>query len=250
MNSRRAKPTKSWTPVTHAAWLTDALAPDRELRDVGGGVLSALDPHEECSPYDRRAATYDRLIGSRLYNRLIWGASPAAYTAFAAESIASSDGPLLDVGCGTAIFTAQTYRSTARPLVLLDRSLGMLRRAVRRLEGHHTKQIAFVQADLFALPFQPGSFTTVACHGLPHLFDDPGRVLGRLRSQLATGGSLYASSLVAQTTVGSAMLRVLHRVGETAEPRQEHELAALANSALGDEVRTSRQGCMAFLRLP
>ena len=31
-----------------------------------------------------------------------------------------------------------------------------------------------VQADLFDLPFRPGAFATVACHGLVHLFAEKG----------------------------------------------------------------------------
>lgn len=49
----------------------------------------------------------------------------------------------------------------------------------------------------------------MACHGLLHLFADPDQVLRVLRSQLAPGGSLYATSLVAETRIGtgSASLR-------------------------------------------
>ncbi len=54
--------------------------------------------------YDRHAVMYDRVIGSPLYNRLIWRTRTADHTAFAAEAVAAGDG-LLDAGCGTAIFT-------------------------------------------------------------------------------------------------------------------------------------------------
>lgn len=46
---------------------------------------------------------------------------PASYTDFAAEAVADSDGPVLDVGCRTAVFTADCYRSTDRPVILVDR---------------------------------------------------------------------------------------------------------------------------------
>lgn len=200
------------------------------------------------SIYDRHARTYDRLIGNRFYNRLVWRASPASYTAFAAEAVADSDGPMLDVGCGTAVFTAGCYRSTERPVILVDRSGGMLDRAAKRLAGAAPDRLALVQADLFNLPFRPGAFATVACYGLLHLFDDPGQVLRVLRSQLAPGGSLYATSLVAETRIGTHVLRLLHRSGETAAPRRENDLAALARATLGDAVELRREGSMAFLR--
>ena len=39
------------------------------------------------------------------------GLNPAAYRAFAAEAVATGSGPLLDAGCGTAVFTADAYRA-------------------------------------------------------------------------------------------------------------------------------------------
>ena len=87
--------------------------------------------------------------------------------------------------------------------MLVDRSLGMLARAAQRLGGPHPAPVALVQADLFDLPFLPGQFTSVACHGLLHLFDDLAAVLRVLSGQVAAGGSLYVTSLVAETAIGS-----------------------------------------------
>ncbi len=230
-----------------AAWIEDFVQPGRELRNAGNGLLSALGPDSPGSPYDRRAAIYDRLVGNRLYNRLVWGSRPASYAAFAATAVADSDGPLLDVGCGSAVFTAGAYRSTGRALILVDRSLGMLARAAERLRGHDLARVAFVQADLFDLPFQPGSFTTVACHGLLHLFDNPAEVIRTLRAQVAPAGSLYATSLVAETAIGSRVLALLHRAGEVAIPRRERELAAVAEAGLGAITEVRREGCMVFV---
>jgi hypothetical protein len=81
-------------------------APGVTMRSVRGEVLSVLSTGDEGARYDRRAATYDRLIGNPVYNRLAWGTSPGHYASFAAEAPASGSGPLLDAGCGTATFTA------------------------------------------------------------------------------------------------------------------------------------------------
>ncbi len=120
-----------------ATWIDDLVRPGRRLVDAGDGLLSALDPGERDAPYDRHAALYDRVVGNGLYNRLLWGASTASYAAFAATAVAAARGPLLDVGCGSVVFTAAGYRTAGRPLVLVDRSLGMLARAAQRLGGHH-----------------------------------------------------------------------------------------------------------------
>lgn len=227
-------------------WIDNLLQPGRELRSTGDELLCALGPDDRGSPYNRRqAAMYDRVVGSGLHNRLLWGVSPKSYGTFAQAALVAGQGPLLDVGCGSAVFTAAAYRTTERPLVLVDRSLGMLARAAQRLLGR--AEVVFVQADLFDLPFLPGQFTTVACHGLLHLFDDVDQVLLALRAQVAPGGSLYVTSLVAETVIGSRGLGLLHRAGEAAVPRRQADLVIAAHATLGDAIQIRREGSMLFL---
>ncbi len=221
------------------------LAPGRTLRRARRQVVSALPIVDEGARYDRRAAMYDRLIGSPVYNRLAWGTSPAQYAAFAAEAVATGSGPLLDVGCGTAIFTAAAYRGARRPLVLIDRSLDMLDRAAERL-AHPSA--AFVQADLFDLPFAHRRFATVACFGVLHVLDDPCAALTALRDQLAPGGLLFASMLVADRAVGRVYLSALHRAGEVGPPRHAEHLTDAARAVFGAAADIRRTGSMAWLR--
>jgi ubiquinone/menaquinone biosynthesis C-methylase UbiE len=196
--------------------------------------------------YDRHARLYDRLIGNRLYNRLIWGVDVRHYAAFAAEAVASGDGPMLDAGCGTAVFTAGAYRTATRPLTLVDRSAGMLDRARQRL-GDATAEL--VQGDLFALPFPPGGFETVGCFAMLHVLADPWAGLIALRPQLAPGGRLFVSMLVADGGgVSRAYLRALHRRGEVGPPRTSDELHAAAVPLFGEDLSVQRIGAMAFLR--
>jgi SAM-dependent methyltransferase len=225
------------------------LQPGRKLRAMSDGLLSALPPGARGSSYDGRAAMYDRLVSNRIYDRLVWGSSPADYAAFAATAAAAADGPLLDAGCGTAVFTATAYRDTERPIVLVDRSIGMLTRAAKRLRAGDgdPARITFVQADLFDLPFLPGAFSTVACFGVLHVVEDIADALCSLRGQLSAGGSLYATSLVAGTAYSRSALRLLHRLGEAASPRTESELVAVAHRALGETVRIRHDGSMAYL---
>lgn len=221
------------------------LAPDRPLRPAGPRVLSALAPQDAGAPYDRHAAIYDRLIGSPSYNRVIWGTSPARYTAFAAEAIAAGDGPFLDAGCGTLVFSAPAYGAATRPLVLADRSVGMLERAALRLGP---APAALVQADLYDLPFAPRGFSTVACFGALHVLPDPWGALAALREHVAPGGRLFASMLVTDRAIGRRYLRVLERAGEVGPPRSAGELADAARTALGPSASVRRVGSMAYLR--
>jgi SAM-dependent methyltransferase len=199
------------------------------------------------APYDRHAAVYDRLVGARLYNRLVWGVRVDDYAAFAAEAVASGDGPLLDAGCGTAVFSASAYRDATRPLVLVDRSNAMLARARDRIG--RDDGIWLLQGDLLALPFAEGAFATVACHAVLHVLDDPWTALEALAAQVAPGGGLFASMLVADGRgLSPRYLKLLHARGEAGPPRTSAELAAAARARLGAAARVERSGAMAYLR--
>ncbi len=100
----------------------------------------------------------------------MWGGSIAAYREFASEALASGTGPMLDAGGGSAVFSAGVCRRASRPLVLIDRSVGMLASASGRLEG---PPAALVHADLSDLPFAPGSVTTVDCFTMLNVLEDP-----------------------------------------------------------------------------
>jgi SAM-dependent methyltransferase len=201
---------------------------------------------EAGAPYDRRAVVYDRLVRSRLYNRIAWGSSPDEYARFAERALASSRGPVLEAAVGSAAATAALHRRSGRPTVLVDLSRAMLERAARRLAWDADAvpaRIRLVQADVTALPFAGGRFTTVLALGAAHLFEDVDDLVAPLRAQAAPdGGRVFVSSLVAETGRGRRCLEMLHRAGEVAGPRTAEEL----HTALGqpDDFRVS--GCMAF----
>ncbi len=204
-----------------------------------------LDPGDEGAPYDGKAAVYDRLVRSRLYNRLMWAASPRDYEAFARRALADGEGPLLDVAGGSAAATATLYAAATRDIVLVDRSRAMLERAGARIAaaapGGVVPAVRFVQADALALPLPPHGFETALCMGFAHIVDRPAELLGALRRQVRPGGRIYLTSLVAERAVGSRYLRMLHRAGEVAEPRTAAEL----EEALGG-VRVEVRGCMGY----
>lgn len=226
--------------------LADLLQPAFPLRRLGDGLFSVLPDDAPGHPYDARAAAYDAVVGSRLYNRLFWGTSPRRYEAFARAAVASRlSGWLLDAGCGTLRFTAPAYLTAHRPIVVLDRSLGMLERARDRvaaqaggLPGH----LVFLQADLLDLPFRPATMETVLCMGMLHLFDKPTRLVASLRALLVPGGTCYLTSLVENDRFGDRYLRFLHRAGEVAPPRHAEALQAL----LAPAFSVCLQGNMAY----
>jgi SAM-dependent methyltransferase len=85
------------------------------------------------APYDRRARAYDRLVRSRVYNRVAWSTAPDEYADFAAAAIASSSGRLLEAAAGSAAATAALHAASVRETVLVDRSRAMLELAAQRI---------------------------------------------------------------------------------------------------------------------
>lgn len=205
------------------------------------------------TPYDRRAAVYDRLVRSLLYNRAAWSTSPADYAEFAAAAIASGEGPLLEVAAGSAAATAEMHVRSVRPTTLVDLSRPMLERAAQRIaaaagQGAETipAHIRLLQADLFALSFPAHGFGTVLGLGLTHLFEDPAGLVAAMRHQSTPDGQVHLAGLVAETRRGRRYLELLHRAGHIAQPRSAGQL----QNALGRPGTFRTVGCMAFATLP
>jgi len=238
-------------PADAARWIGDVIEDWRPLRALDDGLFSVLPEGAAGHLYDGRARAYDRMIGSRLYNRIAWGASPADYRRFARRAVGSAPGGwFLDAGCGTLLLTADAYRAAAdRPIVVMDRSLGMLRRARERVLAGGARlpsQLVFLQADLLDLPFRPRSFRTVMSMGMLHLFADAGPVAASLESLLMEDGSLFLTSLVENGRLGDRYLRLLHRHGEVAAPRTAAGLEVQLRGSLARPVEYSLTGNMAY----
>ncbi len=232
------------------------LQPDRKLRLVDGpveaGIWTAIDGEPGAQRYDSVAGTYDRLIGNRHWQRLIWGNDIARDTEFARAAESSSMGWWLDAGCGTLIFTAPVHAESERPTILFDVSIGMLQRARKRLVEHCGRlpeHVVLIQGDVFALPFRASSFETTLCPGIIHLFDRPAALLESLEGILAPGGGLYLSSLVTDRWLGARMLRLMQRAGETPNPTSAAELAEIVTSVFGRPARVDTMGGMAHVWL-
>lgn len=236
-----------------AKWhrLSAVVAEGCTVRLLEEGIYSVLPEGEHSHLYDRRAALYDLAVGTHLYNRVMWGASPADYIAFARRAVGSqSHMPMLDAGCGSMLFTAQAYLERQRPIIGFDQSVKMLRRARTRLlglAGSIPEQIILLQADLNDLPFRPAGFGTVLCLNVLHQFANAGPLIQNLKALLAPGGQLYLTSLVSNSRfVGDCYLDLLHRTGEFVRPRSSIELKDLLGATLNSEFDYHTRGNMAY----
>jgi len=237
--------------MKHSDKLTEVLAEGCMVRLVEDDIYSVLPdvPHKHL--YDRRAAAYDSIVSTWLYNRLMWGASPLDYVAFAREAVASHPaGQMLDAGCGSLLFTAQVYLGSDREIIAFDQSLRMLRRARARLielAGSVPEHILLLQADLSNLVFRPGRFQTILCMNVLHQFAGAAALIPKLRGLLANGGQLYLTSLVSNGRyIGDRWLGTLYKTGEFVRPRSGVELNKLLDDSLGEEVTYRMKGNMAF----
>lgn len=167
--------------------------------------------------YDRKAKTYEKLVSNRLYNKIIWGTSPDDYKSFADQAINSSNGTVLDAGCGGLIQTSHIYRTTKNQCVLVDNSSAMLAIAKSRLEdakGQIPSNITLLQADAFHLPFSDNTFDTVCSFGMIHIFDDKQGFVNEVLRTLKPGGSFYFSSMTTKRGISAWYMGQLRKMNE------------------------------------
>jgi SAM-dependent methyltransferase len=230
--------------------LKEVLAENRQANRLEDSIYSVL-PRNARHHYDRRSAVYDSVVGTRLYNSVMWGTSPQEYFSFARQAVCSSGaGRFLDAGCGSMLFTAPAYLEGTRLIVAFDQSLAMLRRARQRLidlAGAVPKHILLLQADLSDMPFRAACFDTLLFMNVLHQYEDANGLIPRLRELLATNGGLYLTSLVSnRRCIGDYYLKALYATGEFVLPRSKTELREILNHALGEELEYRTKGNMAF----
>lgn len=98
---------------------------------------------------------------------------------------------VLEAGCGVGAQTVTLARnSPGARITSIDLSAGSLEEAKARVDAAGLTNVQFRQADLFALPFDPGSFDHVfVCFVLEHLAR-PVEALAALRKFLRPGGTI------------------------------------------------------------
>jgi SAM-dependent methyltransferase len=232
--------------------LSKVLAENRTATLIDDDIYSVLPNEIGRHHYDRRSTIYDLVVGTRLYNSVMWGSSPLDYIAFARQAVESNlEGRFLDAGCGSMLFTARAYLDCKRQIIAFDQSLAMLRRARKRLikfAGFMPEHILLLQADLRDLPFRTAGFRTVLFLNVLHQFEKAAALIPSLKRLLTENGHLYLTSLVANNRfIGDHYLNALYATGEFVRPRTNLELRELLDRALGQEISYRTRGNMAFI---
>ena len=228
----------------------DTLRGDVRPRLADEGIWSVLPEEAEEVDFDQLGPTYDRLVRTRLYVRLVSGADPADFTEFAREAIAAADdGGLLDVACGSLTFTDQLYARSPRPVVLADRSITMLRMGRERLASRGgDPQLVLLHADGSDLPFRDETFTTVACYGSLHVFEDLGAAVAELYRCLAPGGQLFLTGLAdTGRWIGLQAMKVMQRLAQFYTIYTADEIAGIVADAAGEPPNAQVRGNLVYV---
>lgn len=221
-----------------------------QIEEVDEGIFSCIDRNARGSDYDKKVDAYDLVVGNALYNRVVWGNWPSRYANFCRQALTSARGGLfLDAGCGSLVFTADAYAHADNKLiVLLDRSIGMLRKGRDRIRKHRggiPKNIVFLQGDIFSLPFHDAAFDTVASFGVLHIFEQKLEFLAELERVKTRSGQVFFSSLVGNNALGRRYFEILRKAGEVATCHSSQSLiSALSRSPFGYRLTTT--GNMAY----
>ena len=233
--------------------LTELLEANCIVRSVDDGIYSVLADASARRHYDRRAAVYDFVVSTHVYNSVMWGSSPSQYVDFAREAVGACKGTFLDAGCGSLLFTAAAYANEEQTIIACDQSLSMLKRGRKRLLklfGKVPAHIVLLQADLSDLPFRPGTFDSVLCLNVLHLFADGAALVSDLKQLLMPQGRLCLTSLVSTGRwPGDRYLKALYAAGEFVCPRSNIEFRELVERALGQNVSFFVKGNMAFVAM-
>ncbi|WP_323959753.1 methyltransferase domain-containing protein [Arthrobacter sp. JZ12] len=202
--------------------------------------------------YRRRAAVYDSMVGSPLYNRVAWGTKPEQFVEFAARAFGSADGPLLEVAAGTASATKVLHVASRRTTTLVDAAAPMLQIAERAIAvaagGTVPERIHFECRDMLE-PASGTRYQTILGLGLLHLVDDVPRLIDALLDQLSPGGTLFLSSLFRGSRRSAAYLSLLHRSGEVVTPRSLEELRQEVSRSSASSARITSEGSMAYVEV-
>jgi ubiquinone/menaquinone biosynthesis C-methylase UbiE len=200
--------------------LSALLLEDSIFRLVEPNIYSALPDNESGNEYDTQFGfIYDWVACNPIYNRLIWGYSVKIFPQIANDALQSSaDGKVLDLGCGSLAFTAETYSQySERPVVLVDQSLKMLRMAKSRLinrNGNVPDNLVFLHADALQLPFRAKAFKTILSENLLHCLDDTSILIKQLDKIILKNGKMFFTTLVKNNRFADKYLEFLADSGK------------------------------------
>jgi ubiquinone/menaquinone biosynthesis C-methylase UbiE len=151
-----------------------------------------------------------------------------------------SDGPILDVGTGTAQIPIELCRQhPTLHVVAIDASPAMLRLAQINIDrAALTERIRVQLVDAKRLPFADGAFSAVVSNSIVHHIPEPRLVLAEMTRVTMSGGRLFVRDLLRpEDDAAVRRLVELHAAGANREQRDLFE-ASLRAALTVAEVRS------------
>ena len=146
---------------------------------------------------------------------------------------------VLELAAGTGLVT-EVLSPVVGELVATDYAQSMVARLAERVRGAALQNVACQRADLYALPFEPGSFDAVVAANVLHLVPDLPGALAAMRSMLGPGGCLVVPTFCHDENWRAALVsRLLALTGFPGQRRFSSRSLGEAVEAAGLTVRRS-----------
>ncbi|MBI5580982.1 MAG: class I SAM-dependent methyltransferase [Deltaproteobacteria bacterium] len=235
--------------------LSSIISEDVRLNLVEPNIYSVYPIGDTPGSYDSIGAStiYDVVACNRFYNLIMWGYSIKDYATLCKDSLVSSpEGWVLDVACGSLAFTAGIYADCSdRPMVFLDQSIKLLRKAKSRLEklnGNISKNMFFLHADALQLPFRANVFHTAISLNLLHCLcmADVKRALKEIQRVLTKRGNSAITTLVQSSRWSDRYLNMLAGSGALISRSSDDLLSAFNEMQM--QVTHEIKGNLAFIK--
>lgn len=160
------------------------------------------------------AGTRSQRLFARWYPDVMQRAEDAGQAGIRARHLARAHGRVLDLGTGNG-FSVPHYTAEVTELVLLEPNPALRAQLQRRTADIRARAWQIVDGDAYALPFEDGSFDTVAASLVFCSLDRPGAALAELARVLRPGGTF----LFHEHVRGSGLRRVVQEVATPLQRR-------------------------------
>jgi ubiquinone/menaquinone biosynthesis C-methylase UbiE len=148
--------------------------------------------------YDTVSSSYDKLLTNatfltRMYNKIVWGLYDTDYVVDLLSLFPIADNKvILDVPVGTGVFTLDLYKKIAKSsqIIVLDYSMGMLRKAKERYEKNGIDNIIYVHGDIGGLPLLDGSVDVLLTMNGYHAFPEKEKALLEMARVVKLGSAI------------------------------------------------------------
>ncbi len=202
--------------------------------------------------YDEQATKYDKLVGNAIYNKIMWGNSPSDYSEFARKSLYdSNDGIVIDLGCGSLIFTSGVYANyNKRKLFLCDYSAEMLKIGKSRIDSRKVEHnsVSYLRADAFNMPFRDNTIQTILSFGIFHVFEKSDKLVLEIKRMLKPDGFLHLTSLCTERKLSAKYLKLLNKKGHVAKPLNSDEICRIIDQNGLQIVERKVKGGMVYIK--